>query len=176
MANWTESESKRERNVKDNGKFILDFAAYPSFRNIRSTRDKQLTKEVRVNSANGQFIPTHRTTIPVQKRRRVTNVPALLHDGLKQKLLATHDIIEKVAPIILMKDSARLMKNNKMNKWLKERSTKIDDKINNICIVDNDSPTKTDRKAYAAIGLTPTATTDIAPDQVSEAAARRVER
>lgn len=109
----------------ENLKHILDFAAYPSFTNKNRTADQLLTKKVVVQSTNGQFLPTHKTTIPVDKSHGTTKVPALRHDGLRHHLLATHDMLNDIEPILLISYSVRVMETNEHNGWMKTRSTKL---------------------------------------------------
>lgn len=135
MANYTETANKGEQQADDNGKFILDCTAYPSFTNTHTPRDKQLTEDVRVNSVNGQFRPTHKTSIKISTGNHVAEVSALRYDGLKNQLLATHDLIDNGTPIVLMKDAARVMNSNETNEWICKESTKLEDKVNNIYIV-----------------------------------------
>lgn len=85
IAKWNGAQCKGEREEQEEGKYILDCAAYPYFTNRSSPYDGKFTEMKPANSAKGQFKPTKRTKIRVEKKSRTINVTYLRHDALKEK-------------------------------------------------------------------------------------------
>lgn len=52
MANWTEPGEQGQEETDMKGKFILDCAAYLTFKNKQKDKDKPLTEQINVTTAN----------------------------------------------------------------------------------------------------------------------------
>lgn len=104
MANYNGMNEQADHDQQDEGKYLLDFAAYPSFLKKQRNADKPLTTKTRVTSANGQFQPTHATQVQLKINHREVSLPPLRYDHLKHQLISTHDLIKEIAPIVLLDD------------------------------------------------------------------------
>lgn len=129
-AEQRQAQEQWETEDVQEGKYLLDCAAYTSFTNRTTTDDKKLKMRLSVASANGEFKPTPRKTITLRINLKKVKLSALRADAMPQKIMSTHDLIRETAPIVLLEDSTRLMKTKETNKWLIENSTKIVDKVN----------------------------------------------
>lgn len=63
----------------------------------------------------------------------MSHICGMMH--LRKKMLSTHEIADKVAPIVMLKDCARIMKENAKTPWLIRNSHRIADKVKNMYIV-----------------------------------------
>lgn len=80
MVNWTEQKTKNLGNKEkdDKCKFIIGCELYNSLNSTRTTREKALTEDVRVNSGNRKFRRMQKTAVKLATGKKVTKVPALL--------------------------------------------------------------------------------------------------
>lgn len=153
MANYKEHACQDQSSGDEQeGKFILDCAAFLSFTNRRGNSNKALTKATFVNTANVFFKVINRKKIPLRTRNDKVKLHALRNDDLRQQLLSTHEILQKIGPIVLMQSEARLMNNNIYNTWIRKKSTKLEDKVKNTYIVSKTGDTnKETAEAYTAV-------------------------
>lgn len=154
MAHYTEArqaQEQRETEGVPEGKCLFDCTAYTSFKNQPTREDEKLTVRPSVGSANGEFKPTHRTTITFRLNQKEVKLPALKADEMQRKLLSTHDLVREAAPIVLLEDSARLMKTKDTNRWLIKNSTKIADKVNKTYVMNVKDKAETEAQENEAV-------------------------
>lgn len=114
MAHYTEDAPQGESSGdSQESKYILDRPAFQSFSNGNRKNERTLTKAKLVQNMNGSFKATHRTTIPMNTRSKRVRMNALRHDGPKQQLLSTHEILDKTGLMVLMESESEIMKNKR---------------------------------------------------------------
>lgn len=89
MAQQTEELEQDVREKEEQGKYLVDCAAYQSFTNHPLQDDQILTEKPNVHTANGNFQKTHKTMINLTVIKDRIKIPAFRDDNLKKKLLST---------------------------------------------------------------------------------------